>query len=294
MFYNDFFDRPVDVDALSARSARRFTNDRGALGSAAAVVFHIPSLHRPSRWRPPRKRPGQLWAAWSMESEVNYPVLADCRFMGRFDVTITYRRDATIWCPYLPAGDEFEAALSAPVPDKTAGAPVALFQSATIDRSGRNRLIGDLMERMEVHSYGRFRNNRQVGTADRGPETKRAVIAAYKFCLAFENSIAPDYVTEKFFEPLLAGTVPVYLGAPNVADFAPGPKSYIDATAFAGPDDLAAYLKRLDTDDAAYGEYLTWRRHGLSPAFRRLLARVPVTPFSHLSDLVAARQAARI
>lgn len=38
--------------------------------------------------------------------------------------------------------------------------------------------------------------------------------------MAFENVIAMDYVTEKFYDPLIAGSVLVYLGAPNIADFA--------------------------------------------------------------------------
>ena len=54
----------------------------------------------------------------------------------------------------------------------------------------------------------------------------------YKFYLAFENSICPDYVTEKFFNTLLFSTVPiVYGGADYVANGAP-PNSYIDVRSF--------------------------------------------------------------
>ena len=43
---------------------------------------------------------------------------------------------------------------------------------------------------------------------------KLPLFARYKFALALENSLAHDYVTEKFYQPLLAGAVPIYLGVP--------------------------------------------------------------------------------
>eukprot|EP00960_Hanusia_phi_P059267 764116-Hanusia_phi.AAC.5 len=43
-----------------------------------------------------------------------------------------------------------------------------------------------------------------------------------------ENSFVDDYVTEKFYQALIAGSVPVYLGAPNIHEFAPSPNSFID------------------------------------------------------------------
>ena len=57
--------------------------------------------------------------------------------------------------------------------------------------------------------------------ADKGSATKLETIKAYKFTLALENAIAEDYVTEKVYDPLIASSVPVYLGAPNIDDFAP-------------------------------------------------------------------------
>jgi len=54
----------------------------------------------------------------------------------------------------------------------------------------------------------------------------------YKFYLAFENAIGPDYMTEKFYNTLLFSTVPiVYGGADYVANGAP-PNSYIDVRNF--------------------------------------------------------------
>ncbi|MHA1189627.1 MAG: glycosyltransferase family 10 domain-containing protein [Alphaproteobacteria bacterium] len=296
VIYNRFFGNPVNIPALDCGDTCVFTNDRRQIGRAAAVVFHIPDFRRLRRWRwlrRLRKRPGQLWVAWSMESEVNYPMLANRDTMARFDLTMTYRRSADIWCPYLPWKSEFEQALETPVADKTAGAAAVLFQSAPYDRSGRNGYAGELMAHMDVHSYGKFLNNRQIGTEDRGGETKRQIISAYKFCLAFENSIAPDYVTEKFFDPLRAGTVPVYRGAPNIDDFAPGDHAFIDASKFAGPRELAACMSALDQDDAAYRAYFRWRENGFSASYRTLQSNYSVAPFRRLSEIVCAAQAAR-
>ncbi len=44
------------------------------------------------------------------------------------------------------------------------------------------------------------------------------MLVNYKFTLALENSLLPHYMTEKIWEPLAAGSVPVYYGAPNARD----------------------------------------------------------------------------
>ena len=100
---------------------------------------------------------------------------------------------------------------------------------------------------------------------DLGRLTKLAVISRYHFCLAFENSIAPDYVTEKIFQPLLAGTIPIYRGAPNFQQFVPE-GSFINADAYNGPNDLADYLHHLLESPKEYEAYFAWRRKPL-PTF---------------------------
>ena len=85
--------------------------------------------------------------------------------------------------------------------------------------------------------------------------------------------------------------MPVYLGAPNVGDFAPGDNAFIDASKFAGPHELAEYIAALDRDDEAYRRYFEWRERGLSAGFQELLADASKEPFCRLCELVTGRLA---
>lgn len=144
------------------------------------------------------------------------------------------------------------------------------------------------MKRMTLYSYGTTLHNRDL-PEDSGEATKLQTIATYKFTLACENSICSDYVTEKFFQPLVVGSVPVYLGAPNVAEFAPGQSCYIDANDYATPADLADYLIFLATDERAYGQYLAWKSEPLRPEFMDKVGRVASPSFSRLAGLLRSR-----
>lgn len=82
----------------------------------------------------------------------------------------------------------------------------------------------------------------------------------YKFYFSFENSICPDYVTEKFFNALKYGMVPVVLGPGRefYERLAP-PHSFIHVNDFDNVGDLADYLVFLDEHPRIYGKYLEWR-----------------------------------
>lgn len=58
---------------------------------------------------------------------------------------------------------------------------------------------------------------------------KVKILSRYKFYLAFENLAVDDYVSEKIFEGLFAGTVPVYRGASTISRFMPSNDSFINA-----------------------------------------------------------------
>jgi hypothetical protein len=240
--------------------------DRSRWQDADAVVFHLPQLAK-SRF-PPRKLAGQFWVAWCMESELHYPILARrAELSPVFDGWMTYRRDSDIWCPYF--GPDMIPALQAAPAEKTEANPAVALISSPYDRSGRRALLEALMREMPIDSYGKVCRNRVLPDIALGA-TKPQMIRRYKFTLAFENAIDRDYVTEKFFDPLLVGSVPVYLGAPNVSEFAPGDHCFIDASKFESPRALARYLMELAADERAYAEYLRWKSQPLRPSFARM------------------------
>ena len=284
LFFNPFFDTYPDVDPSAAAVPCEFTTERTRYDEADVVIFHLPTLKRL-----PVKRHGHIWAAFSLESEVREHRLRDPAFMSQFDFTITYQRGSDVWWPYV--GPESLPALMTPPVAKTESVPVAHFQSNPFDLSGRNAYTLELIKRIKVASYGRVLPTVANPGQIEGRDARLRVIARHRFTLAFENSIAPDYVSDKFFDILAAGSVPVYRGAPNVAEFAPAPHSYIDVADFSSPAELARYLTHLDMREEEYEEYLSWKRDGPSPAFLALLDEVPPQPFCRLAELAHARTA---
>jgi hypothetical protein len=67
-------------------------------------------------------------------------------------------------------------------------------------------------------------------------------------------------VTEKLYDPFMAGTVPVYMGAPNVYDFAPSNSSLVKTSDFDSPQDLAKYLNLIASSEDLYKKFLSWRQ----------------------------------
>lgn len=74
---------------------------------------------------------------------------------------------------------------------------------------------------------------------------KIATLSRYKFSLAYENMSGTEgYVTEKIFDILQAGSVPIYWGAPNIETYV-NPNAFIDRRDFKNDAALAVYLKNM-------------------------------------------------
>jgi hypothetical protein len=282
LFYTTFFSKPIDIAAIRCDVPGRWTLDKRRIAEATAVVFHIPNFREMGdAW----KYPGQHWIGWTMESRSNYKRFDNPRIMRHFDFTMTHERRSEIWAPYLPGAAWWDEVRRQPIAPKTEGAPVVHFQSAPVNHSGRHDFVLGLSGHIKIDSYGRHLRNRMIEGPDLGQQTKIKTVSRYKFCLALENSTEVDYVTEKLFNAFQAGSVPVYLGAPNVDEFAP-PGSYINAADFSSPADLAAYLKFLGNTPDAYEAYFAWRSKPLPEGLARLLADIETSTFCRLMRFV--------
>ena len=83
----------------------------------------------------------------------------------------------------------------------------------------------------------------------RGPvDDKHEAMSRYRFAICYENMILDGWITEKLFDCLYAGVVPIYLGAPDIGD-AVDPACYIDARRFADYREMQRYLDSIsDTE----------------------------------------------
>lgn len=280
LFYNTLWGVPWESIRCDAPAGFAFTLDRRRFAEADAVVFHLPDLRRQLEGDL-EKQEGQIWVAWSLESEENYPwLMKDEEVRGCFDLWMGYHRTDDVLHTYYTFMDS-EAWSSVPVRLPRLN-KACLFISSPFNRSHRLEYVRELMQHTEVDSYGRMFHNKDLPVPDLGTSTLMDVIADYKFVLAFENARSPDYVTEKFFNPLLAGTVPVYLGAPNVSEFAPGAGCFVDVSSFGSPAALADFMNRCYADDALYRRFHAWRKEPLLPSFVEKRHEVEVHPFIRL------------
>jgi hypothetical protein len=74
--------------------------------------------------------------------------------------------------------------------------------------------------------------------------SKSATLAEYRFALCFENSRLAGWITEKIFDCMFAGTIPVYWGAPDICDHIPA-DCFIDMRNFSDYAELRRYLLSL-------------------------------------------------
>ena len=85
-----------------------------------------------------------------------------------------------------------------------------------------------------------------------------------------ENAVVKDYVSEKVFDALLAGALPLYDGAPRVGRLLPDEGAVLKTADFPDASALAATLRRLAAGPEP--EHFRWRaRADRAPAFQRVL-----------------------
>ncbi len=81
--------------------------------------------------------------------------------------------------------------------------------------------------------------------------------------------VADDYVTEKVYHALRAGAVPVYLGAPNIAEHLPTPGCIINAAHFSSGQELGAHLLAVAANATLLATYRSWTRGDVARMLER-------------------------
>ncbi|EEC83726.1 hypothetical protein OsI_29567 [Oryza sativa Indica Group] len=174
--------------------------------------------------------------------------------------------------------------IMAPVPPKTEEALAAAFISNCGARNFRLQAL-EMLESLDVKidSYGSCHRNHD-GKVDKVETLKR-----YKFSLAFENSNEEDYVTEKFFQSLVTGAIPVVIGAPNIQEFSPGEGAILHIKELDDVPSIAKTMKHIASNQEAFNQSLRWKYDGPSDSFKALIDMAAVHSSCRLCIHVATK-----
>lgn len=122
-------------------------------------------------------------------------------------------------------------------------------------------MIGPVRRRVPHPTYAAWK-----GLVD----TKLDTFADYRFAFCIENTDnVPGYITEKLFDGMIAGCVPIYRGAPNITDHVPA-ECFVDMRRFASPAELHEFLTGMDDET----------REAYVEAADRFLGSPAVEPFT--------------
>ncbi len=81
------------------------------------------------------------------------------------------------------------------------------------------------------------------------------VLKSYKFVIAFENSIAPGYITEKLALAYLSGAIPIYFGTRDVENYF-NMKSMIHCGLYRSMEECANFVLKVNGDNEMYLQIL--------------------------------------
>lgn len=78
--------------------------------------------------------------------------------------------------------------------------------------------------------------------------SKKIIFEKYKFAICYENvKDIKGYITEKIFDCLFSGCVPIYLGAQNITDYVPS-NTFIDKRDFSDYRSLYNFIKSMSNE----------------------------------------------
>ncbi|EGG13865.1 glycosyltransferase [Cavenderia fasciculata] len=268
-----------------------FTGDKNRAAEVDAIMFEAQpmSIYGHEYLKPdklpklPPKEVGQTFIHFGYEHEDYFPFMDEPTFMWSMDLNMTFRQNCqvptTFACSWGQlANGSINNFLNPPMPFLQK-VPAAAFLAVNCGAGGavfRNIYIQEMMKYTPIHCLGSCMHNMDLPPDDnpgpvwndlgRAMNRKVHIFGRYRFSLAFENNNLTDYISEKVFTALLSGTLPIYMGAPNIDEFVPQ-NSIIKTSDFKSPKHLCDYINYLMNNETEYQKYFEWKKLPLPAHF---------------------------
>ncbi|XP_017859044.1 PREDICTED: alpha-(1,3)-fucosyltransferase B [Drosophila arizonae] len=271
------------------------TNNHKKLKEARGILFYGSNL-KTFDYPLPRQRNHQ-WGLLHEESPRNVPFVPYTEFLQHFNYTSTFSRHSNLplTTQYLPYASDlssmdffrsFEDKQVLQFNDQIGS--VVFLQTDCNTMSGREDYVQELMQYIQVDSYGGCLHNRDLPASLQNDylnnlysDELMRFLSPYKFMIAIENGVCEDYITEKYWRPLIAGIIPIYFGSPSIRDWEPHLNSAVYVSDFANASALAAHLHFLAENATAYDTYRSHKLNRANPIANSMLLQHLLTRRYH-------------
>lgn len=250
-------------------SGCKITDDRSKYDQADAVLIHHRDITSGAARLPEKQRPhAQKWIWFNFESPTHAPYL--WKYEGIYNLTMSYREDSDVALPIgclipnVHVDKVAQGRYAVPLRGSLASHSdvlrphlVAWVVSNWSESHARVAFYKLLKQYIQVDVFGRA--GRKIGS---GGTVVVDLIKQYRFYLAFENSQHTDYITEKLWNAVSGGAIPVVLGPSrkNYERFLP-PEAFIHVDDFPTAQELAQYLLKVKDSPSLTEKHLSWREN---------------------------------
>uniref|UniRef100_A0A7S0WGA3 Fucosyltransferase n=1 Tax=Hemiselmis tepida TaxID=464990 RepID=A0A7S0WGA3_9CRYP len=237
-----------------------------------------------------KKHPAwQMNVLLQMESSVHYPGVKTASYNAGLDAVAGFRQfyagKPFVPISYVNANEDDFRTPGARFEDRS---PVLGVFMSNCQTEGHHRqgFIADLARFVKVESYGGCtpKGTVKANWQTRFPQcrgmprrsamwdaVKECVLFHSRFALSVENALEEDYVTEKMWQPLRVGAVPITVGSNISRHLLPHPSAAIYAEDFGSVRDLAEYISRVANSSELWHAHTAWKGGEFSNAFQHVV-----------------------
>ena len=216
------------------------------------------------------------------DTEYSKRSLENMQYLAWFngDPSSPYR--SSVWYPFGPTLGALLRDYPLQKKSRERRIPVVAWMSKNCILRERINLLVKLSKQFPVFSMGRCEKNIEPPGTDPGRlgdvAAQQELKSNYMFYFALENGIqCPHYITEKIYDALTRGSIPIYVGWDGYEEYLPDKNAIIDLRDFKSMNSLVTKLKKIASDDSEYDKYHAWRERDPSEwplKFRQLVRQV--------------------
>ncbi|XP_052812476.1 4-galactosyl-N-acetylglucosaminide 3-alpha-L-fucosyltransferase FUT6-like isoform X1 [Mya arenaria] len=242
----------------------KVTTDRTILKASSAVVFSVADTGMGSRppLTPNERNPNQAWIFYTLESPYNILWQQEHKrpdWLNMFNWSWTYKPDSDIFHPYgilQTRAMTLQRNYSEIFRKKTKLAAWAVSHCGAVSKRDRYvELLNHLSSDGNASIVDIFGSCKGALSKPSKEQIENILDENYKFYLGFENSLCPDYITEKFFMYYKRDVITIVRGMGEYEKYFPK-GSFLNTKDFPSPEDLAKFIVNLAVDEERYIEYL--------------------------------------